>query len=112
MASDKRQNICNNYVISSDQKNLMLYCPLVIVGSYYALIRSFAIKTAWQGLNEVSLTLDAKVSPPSLQTTTMATRWGICSAAKISHDFTVAMKTLPPADHQVQPRQTTVHLLN
>uniref|UniRef100_A0A673XLV3 Trans-1,2-dihydrobenzene-1,2-diol dehydrogenase n=1 Tax=Salmo trutta TaxID=8032 RepID=A0A673XLV3_SALTR len=31
----------------------------------------------------------------------MATRWGICSAGKISHDFTVALKTLPLRDHQV-----------
>ncbi|XP_068587071.1 trans-1,2-dihydrobenzene-1,2-diol dehydrogenase [Cebidichthys violaceus] len=31
----------------------------------------------------------------------MATRWGICSAGKISHDFTVALKTLPPQEHQV-----------
>ncbi|XP_061922989.1 trans-1,2-dihydrobenzene-1,2-diol dehydrogenase [Entelurus aequoreus] len=31
----------------------------------------------------------------------MATRWGICSAGKICHDFTVALKTLPPEDHQV-----------
>lgn len=31
----------------------------------------------------------------------MATRWGICSAGKISHDFTVALKSLPPGDHQV-----------
>lgn len=31
----------------------------------------------------------------------MATRWGICSAGKISHDFTVALKTLPPGEHQV-----------
>ncbi|XP_006629151.3 trans-1,2-dihydrobenzene-1,2-diol dehydrogenase [Lepisosteus oculatus] len=31
----------------------------------------------------------------------MATRWGICGAGKISHDFTVALKTLPPADHEV-----------
>ncbi|XP_053174497.1 trans-1,2-dihydrobenzene-1,2-diol dehydrogenase [Scomber japonicus] len=31
----------------------------------------------------------------------MATRWGICSAGKISNDFTVALKTLPPEDHQV-----------
>ncbi|KAJ8406567.1 hypothetical protein AAFF_G00301410 [Aldrovandia affinis] len=31
----------------------------------------------------------------------MATKWGICSAGKISHDFTVALKTLPPGDHQV-----------
>ncbi|XP_042328856.1 trans-1,2-dihydrobenzene-1,2-diol dehydrogenase-like [Sceloporus undulatus] len=30
----------------------------------------------------------------------MATRWGICSAGKISHDFLVALKTLPPADHK------------
>ncbi|XP_048095276.1 trans-1,2-dihydrobenzene-1,2-diol dehydrogenase-like isoform X1 [Alosa alosa] len=31
----------------------------------------------------------------------MATRWGICSAGKISHDFTVALKTLPSKEHQV-----------
>ncbi|KAG9348715.1 hypothetical protein JZ751_029032 [Albula glossodonta] len=31
----------------------------------------------------------------------MAVRWGICSAGKISHDFTVALRTLPPGDHQV-----------
>uniref|UniRef100_A0A6J0TQT0 Trans-1,2-dihydrobenzene-1,2-diol dehydrogenase n=1 Tax=Pogona vitticeps TaxID=103695 RepID=A0A6J0TQT0_9SAUR len=31
----------------------------------------------------------------------MATRWGICSAGKISHDFLVALKTLPSADHKV-----------
>ncbi|XP_047436430.1 trans-1,2-dihydrobenzene-1,2-diol dehydrogenase-like [Mugil cephalus] len=31
----------------------------------------------------------------------MATRWGICSAGKISHDFTVALKTLPTEDHQI-----------
>ncbi|XP_068598600.1 trans-1,2-dihydrobenzene-1,2-diol dehydrogenase [Brachionichthys hirsutus] len=31
----------------------------------------------------------------------MATRWGICSAGKISHDFTVALKSLPPEEHQV-----------
>lgn len=31
----------------------------------------------------------------------MATRWGLCGAGKISHDFSVAMKTLSPADHQV-----------
>ncbi|XP_062328012.1 trans-1,2-dihydrobenzene-1,2-diol dehydrogenase [Osmerus eperlanus] len=31
----------------------------------------------------------------------MATRWGICSSGKISHDFTVALKTLPPGDHQI-----------
>ncbi|XP_069462232.1 trans-1,2-dihydrobenzene-1,2-diol dehydrogenase-like isoform X2 [Ambystoma mexicanum] len=30
----------------------------------------------------------------------MATRWGICSAGKISHDFMVALETLPPQDHQ------------
>ncbi|KAM9826714.1 trans-1,2-dihydrobenzene-1,2-diol dehydrogenase-like [Syngnathus typhle] len=30
----------------------------------------------------------------------MATRWGICSAGKISHDFLVALKTLPVKDHQ------------
>lgn len=31
----------------------------------------------------------------------MALRWGICSAGKISHDFTVALKSLPQEDHQV-----------
>ncbi|XP_036418866.1 trans-1,2-dihydrobenzene-1,2-diol dehydrogenase-like isoform X2 [Colossoma macropomum] len=31
----------------------------------------------------------------------MATRWGICSAGKISHDFVVALKTLSTEDHQV-----------
>ncbi|XP_060778828.1 trans-1,2-dihydrobenzene-1,2-diol dehydrogenase-like [Neoarius graeffei] len=31
----------------------------------------------------------------------MVVRWGICSAGKISHDFTVALKTLPPEEHQV-----------
>lgn len=30
-----------------------------------------------------------------------ATRWGICSAGKISHDFTVALKSLPAEHHQV-----------
>ncbi|KAG7481740.1 hypothetical protein JOB18_003780 [Solea senegalensis] len=31
----------------------------------------------------------------------MATRWGICGAGKISHDFTVALKTLSAEEHQV-----------
>ncbi|XP_053184133.1 trans-1,2-dihydrobenzene-1,2-diol dehydrogenase-like [Scomber japonicus] len=31
----------------------------------------------------------------------MATRWGICSAGKISHDFSVALRTLPPEDHKI-----------
>ncbi|KAM9347752.1 trans-1,2-dihydrobenzene-1,2-diol dehydrogenase-like [Symphorus nematophorus] len=31
----------------------------------------------------------------------MATRWGICSAGKISHDFCVALRTLTPKDHQI-----------
>ncbi|KAM9765601.1 trans-1,2-dihydrobenzene-1,2-diol dehydrogenase-like [Menidia menidia] len=31
----------------------------------------------------------------------MATRWGVCSAGRISHDFSVALKTLPVEDHQV-----------
>ncbi|KAM6452394.1 trans-1,2-dihydrobenzene-1,2-diol dehydrogenase-like [Liasis olivaceus] len=31
----------------------------------------------------------------------MATRWGICAAGKIAHDFLVALKTLPPEDHKV-----------
>ncbi|NXU94904.1 DHDH dehydrogenase, partial [Xiphorhynchus elegans] len=29
------------------------------------------------------------------------TRWGICGAGKISHDFVVALKTLPRSDHEV-----------
>ncbi|KAG7281381.1 hypothetical protein CRUP_020793 [Coryphaenoides rupestris] len=33
---------------------------------------------------------------------TMATRWGFCGAGKISHDFSVAMRTLPPGDHQIR----------
>lgn len=31
----------------------------------------------------------------------MATRWGICSAGKISHDFSVALWTLTPEDHEI-----------
>ncbi|KAM9860935.1 trans-1,2-dihydrobenzene-1,2-diol dehydrogenase-like [Aulostomus maculatus] len=31
----------------------------------------------------------------------MTTRWGLCGAGKISHDFSVAMKTLPAGDHQI-----------
>ncbi|KAM4650883.1 trans-1,2-dihydrobenzene-1,2-diol dehydrogenase-like isoform 1-T1 [Discoglossus pictus] len=31
----------------------------------------------------------------------MATKWGICSAGKISNDFVVALQTLPPENHQV-----------
>ncbi|KAE8593866.1 hypothetical protein XENTR_v10019355 [Xenopus tropicalis] len=31
----------------------------------------------------------------------MATKWGICSAGKISNDFVVALSTLPAVDHQV-----------
>lgn len=31
----------------------------------------------------------------------MATRWGICSAGKISHDFCVALRTLTPENHQI-----------
>ncbi|KAJ8247936.1 hypothetical protein GJAV_G00252290 [Gymnothorax javanicus] len=31
----------------------------------------------------------------------MATRWGICGVGKISHDFAVAMKTLPAGDHKI-----------
>ncbi|KAM4650885.1 trans-1,2-dihydrobenzene-1,2-diol dehydrogenase-like [Discoglossus pictus] len=30
----------------------------------------------------------------------MATKWGICSVGKISHDFVVALETLPSEDHQ------------
>ncbi|XP_063798537.1 trans-1,2-dihydrobenzene-1,2-diol dehydrogenase-like [Pseudophryne corroboree] len=31
----------------------------------------------------------------------MATKWGICSAGKISNDFVAALETLPAQDHQV-----------
>ncbi|XP_064192117.1 trans-1,2-dihydrobenzene-1,2-diol dehydrogenase isoform X3 [Anguilla rostrata] len=31
----------------------------------------------------------------------MATRWGICGAGKISHDFSVALKTLPAGNHKI-----------
>lgn len=31
----------------------------------------------------------------------MATRWGICSVGKISHDFSAALRTLVPEDHKV-----------
>lgn len=31
----------------------------------------------------------------------MATRWGILSAGKISHDFTVGLSTLPKSEHTV-----------
>ena len=31
----------------------------------------------------------------------MALKWGICSAGLISHDFVVALKTLPESEHQV-----------
>lgn len=30
-----------------------------------------------------------------------ATRWGICTAGKISHDFCGAIRALPSAEHQV-----------
>ncbi|MGH0132120.1 UNVERIFIED_CONTAM: hypothetical protein FKN15_048759 [Acipenser sinensis] len=39
----------------------------------------------------------------------MATRWGLCSAGKISHDFVVALKTLPREEHQLY-RQVTFFL--
>lgn len=38
---------------------------------------------------------------PVTPVSNMATRWGICAAGKISHDFTVGLKSLPPGDHQV-----------
>lgn len=41
------------------------------------------------------------IPAPNQCQSNMATRWGICSAGKISNDFTVALKTLPPGDHQV-----------
>ena len=37
----------------------------------------------------------------------MATRWGICSAGKISHDFTVALKSLPDSDHKVSVKKVS-----
>uniref|UniRef100_A0A673G8Z8 Trans-1,2-dihydrobenzene-1,2-diol dehydrogenase n=1 Tax=Sinocyclocheilus rhinocerous TaxID=307959 RepID=A0A673G8Z8_9TELE len=42
----------------------------------------------------------------------MAIRWGICSAGKISHDFTVALKTLPAENHQVKLRNTPAYMRN
>ncbi|KAM5132180.1 uncharacterized protein ACMZJ9_018960 [Mantella aurantiaca] len=35
------------------------------------------------------------------QDKTMATKWGICSAGKISNDFVVALQILPAEEHQV-----------
>ncbi|KAJ8247941.1 hypothetical protein GJAV_G00252340 [Gymnothorax javanicus] len=31
----------------------------------------------------------------------MATRWGICGAGRVSHDFAVALKTLPAGNHKI-----------
>jgi hypothetical protein len=31
----------------------------------------------------------------------MATKWGVLSAGKISHDFVSAVRTLPTDEHQV-----------
>ena len=31
----------------------------------------------------------------------MATRWGICGAGKICHDFTSAVGTLPKSEHKI-----------
>ena len=31
----------------------------------------------------------------------MATRWGIVSAGKISHDFSTALATLPTTEHHI-----------
>lgn len=43
----------------------------------------------------------------------MATRWGLCGAGKISHDFSVALKTLPAGDHQVlYPNELTASSLS
>lgn len=39
-------------------------------------------------------------SPP-VTTRPPPTRWGICSAGKISHDFLVALRTLPAEEHLV-----------
>lgn len=50
-------------------------------------------------------------APPLADTwaSNMATRWGICAAGKISHDFTVALKSLPPEEHQVSARSMRGH---
>lgn len=42
----------------------------------------------------------------------MATRWGICGAGKISHDFCVALRTLSNEDHQVQDNTVNIHIEN
>lgn len=43
----------------------------------------------------------------------MATRWGICSVGKISHDFSAALRTLVPEDHKVSSNiYLMVYLLN
>lgn len=31
----------------------------------------------------------------------MATRWGICAAGRIAHDFITAVRTLPSTEHQI-----------
>ncbi|CAL8382903.1 unnamed protein product [Arctogadus glacialis] len=41
------------------------------------------------------------LTEPLTLVSNMATRWGICSAGKISHDFTVALKSLPDSDHKI-----------
>ncbi|GAB0202124.1 trans-1,2-dihydrobenzene-1,2-diol dehydrogenase [Grus japonensis] len=45
-------------------------------------------------------TRDSDPGPPC-DTDPGPTRWGICSAGHISHDFVVALKTLPPTEHVV-----------
>ncbi|TRY90175.1 hypothetical protein DNTS_033360, partial [Danionella cerebrum] len=45
------------------------------------------------GQEEIAQALRCPVGP--------GLRWGICSAGKISHDFTVALRTLPAEHHQV-----------
>jgi hypothetical protein len=35
----------------------------------------------------------------------MATKWGVLSAGKISHDFVGAVRSLPESDHQVSDIQ-------
>ena len=34
----------------------------------------------------------------------MQVKWGICSAAKVSNDFCVALTTLPAEEHKIQGR--------
>lgn len=67
------------------------------------LIRRRCFHLMWRAIpplgKQIQQIHSLKNSPPS--GSNMATKWGICSAGKISHDFVVALKTLPAEDHQV-----------